>query len=68
MSLTKNNFLFTHADDGNESEEKTLEQKKTIETKCEAVGREWTANRLEDKCKTMHKNRREHYVVFHERN
>ena len=33
-------FFFTHADDSNESEEHTLEQKKTIERKCEAMGRE----------------------------
>ena len=32
-------FFFTHADDTNESEEQTLERKKTIETKCEAMGR-----------------------------
>ena len=33
-------FFFTHADDSNESEEHTLEQKKTMERKCEAMGRE----------------------------
>ena len=31
-------LFFTHADNSNESEEQTLQRKKTIETKCEAMG------------------------------
>ena len=61
-------FFFTHADDSNDTEEQTLERKKTIETKCEAMGRGCRTTRLEDKCEIIHKDRREHYVVFHERN
>ena len=59
-------FFFTQADKNDESEEQTLEQKRTVQTKCEALGSNWRTTLLENKCEKIHKDRRKHYVVFHE--
>ena len=41
---------------------------KTIQKKCEAMdSKQWTIL-LENKCERVHKDRRKHYVVFHEQN
>ena len=60
-------MFFTHADDGKESEERTLERKENRD-KMRSNGHEWRITRFKDKCERIHKDRREHYVVFHERN
>ena len=42
--------------------------KRTISTKCEAVISKWGITLLENKCGRIYKDRRKHYVVFHEWN
>ena len=60
-------FFFTHADDAKESEEHTLERKEQSRQNA----KQWAANEELPALKTSvkeFKDRREHYVVFHERN
>ena len=40
----------------------------TIQIKHEAMSSKWGSVLLENKCERTYKNRRKHYVVFHERN
>ena len=51
-----------------ESEEKTLEPKKTIKTKCEATGSKRGTTLLQNKCERIYKDRWKHHVVFHDGN
>ena len=61
-------FFFTHADDGNESEEETFERKE----RSRQNAKQWAVNEQSPGLKTsverFYNDRREHYVVFHERN
>ena len=60
--------FYTQADNNDESEEQTLERKKTIQTKCKAIRSKWRTMLLENKCERIYKDRRKHYVVIHEWN
>ena len=61
-------FFFTQADNNDESEEQTLERKEQSKRNA----RQWAANEespvLKTSVKEFTKDRREHYVVFHQRN
>ena len=58
-------FFFTHADDSNGSEEQTFERKEQSKQNA----KQWAASEKSPILKTrIHKDRREHYVVFHQRN
>ena len=60
--------IFTQTDIDNEPEEQTLERKEQARQNA----KQWAANEEspapKDKCEKIHKDRREHYVVFHQRN
>ena len=41
---------------------------RTVSTKCEAMGSTWRTSLVENKCERIHKDRRRHYVSFHDWN
>ena len=61
-------FFFTHADASNESEEQTFQGREPSKGNAKQRAANWKTIRLEDKCERIHNDRREHYVVFHQRN
>ena len=67
MSPTNNNFS-SHTQTTVKSQKNKPLNGKSNRDKMRAMGREWRITRLKDKCERIHKDQREHYVVFHERN